>query len=195
MEGFRTSASLWSEKMPHNMWFYIKADYYTVLFQLSFTELICFFRQTSVNKAMSGLTRWPKGQSRDNELLLSQETFLRLIQSHRFRLNSTTSDDQLTFYTDLIGPVLTWIGDAAIQSQGTADQLKELAGYNMFISAKELFAAERGAGSAFYGLGKLLYGSLWSRLCPFFLLWLKTYPYFLVDAIRSGFFERISTPT
>ncbi|GAU88269.1 hypothetical protein RvY_01006-2 [Ramazzottius varieornatus] len=70
-------------------------------------------------------------------------------------VNSSTPELQLSFFTDIISYILRWIGDSVIQSEAAAQRWQLLVGYHLFITGKEFIAAERSAGTIFYGRGKM----------------------------------------
>ncbi|GAU88270.1 hypothetical protein RvY_01006-1 [Ramazzottius varieornatus] len=111
-------------------------------------------RRKQVDQALSALVRWSEVKPEDNFFLQKQDLQLQ-IAVNRMMVNSSTPELQLSFFTDIISYILRWIGDSVIQSEAAAQRWQLLVGYHLFITGKEFIAAERSAGTIFYGRGKM----------------------------------------
>ena len=89
------------------------------------------------------------------DVYATKQDFQIYVEVQRLRVNMSTPEEILLFYTDAIGQLLGVIGDAVIRSRTGENDWQMLASYDLFISAKESFAAERSAGTITYGRGKM----------------------------------------
>lgn len=105
-----------------------------------------------MDQALSALMRWPEVKPEDNFFLQKEDLQLQ-IAVNRMMVNSSTPELQLSFFTDIISYILRWIGDSVIQSEAAYQRWQLLVGYHLFITGKEFIAAERSAGTIFYGRG------------------------------------------
>ncbi|XP_055357687.1 uncharacterized protein LOC129602635 [Paramacrobiotus metropolitanus] len=112
-------------------------------------------RRLMVDAALKNMTHWPAVKDGTFEFENKQELTLRVLVNRVF-VNTSTPEEQLTFFTDtIIAPLLRWVGDAVIKSESQEQRWQDLVAYYTFIIAKEGFAAERSSGTVFYARGNM----------------------------------------
>lgn len=99
------------------------------------------------------MTRWPTEIAEENGYFRTKQELLLQILSHRAIVHNSKPEEQLEFYTGIIGSLLGWIAIAVARAQTRQIEWQDLVAYQLFISAKELYAAERAAGIVFYAQG------------------------------------------
>lgn len=107
------------------------------------------------------MTRWPTETAEENGYFRTKQDLLLQILLNRAMVNNSKPEKQLEFYTGIIGSLLGWIAVAVARAQSRQIEWQDLVAYQLFISAKEGYAAERAAGTVFYAQGWFAHIVLW----------------------------------
>ena len=106
-----------------------------------------------VDQSLSVMYSWPAVKPDDNFFMAKADLQLQ-IAINRLTVNSSTPEQQLAFFTDIVTQLLTYLGDAVIRSQATEQRWQDITAYYLFICGKEGYAAERSSGTVTFGRGE-----------------------------------------